>query len=303
MILANNSSPSLFEVKFWIGVILFIRFYYRCTYKNDMKCPATKQVQQKDTSDPPLFSVTYFNHHTCSTSSNPLKGNGDTAAQSSSRKAVSICFSPHTASEQPTFLTSSALPQSPSIHSYRGNQQPERNPYASQFQWTDTSSPTSSGPFMLEVDNVSGASASSSSAGALPRTLLPIGQSRCIEYFHFLWCWHGRRRLYRCWEPRRPLGASLERQVLGGNIVVLPEPQGPNLQIPIRILLPCCLVTFIFKLHFCAWMMWRMVLEFVLLATFVCLEMRLVCLEFLNPDSRVPWSFSATTEILKVTDL
>lgn len=50
-------------------------------------------------------------------------------------------------------------------------------------------------------------------------------------------------------------------------------------------------------------MMWRMVLEFVLLATFVCLEMRLVWLEFLNPDSRVPWSFSATTEILKVTDL
>ncbi|RCV36824.1 hypothetical protein SETIT_8G012800v2 [Setaria italica] len=164
----------------------FPRFYYRCTYKNDMKCPATKQVQQKDTSDPPLFSVTYFNHHTCSTSSAPIGGTRDTTAQSSSRKAVSICFSPQTASEQHTFLTSSALPQSPSIHSYRANQQPERNPYASQFQWTDTSSPTSSGPFMIEIDNVSGASASSSSSGALPRTLLPIDQSRCIEYFHFL---------------------------------------------------------------------------------------------------------------------
>ncbi|CAN6373867.1 unnamed protein product [Urochloa humidicola] len=161
----------------------FPRFYYRCTYKNDMKCPATKQVQQKDTSDPPLFSVTYFNHHTCSTSSNPLGGTRDTAAQSSSRKAVSICFSPHTASEQPTF---SALPQSPSIHSYRSNQQPKTNPYASQFQWTEASSPKSNSSFKMEVDNVSGASASSSTAGALPRTLVPIGQSRCIEYFHFL---------------------------------------------------------------------------------------------------------------------
>jgi hypothetical protein len=87
-------------------------------------------------------------------------------------------------------LTPSTLPQSPGIRSYRGNQQPERNSsYASQFQWADTSSPTSSSPFTMEVDDVSGArgaSASSSSAGALPRTLLPIGQSRCIEYFHFL---------------------------------------------------------------------------------------------------------------------
>ncbi|CAN6325623.1 unnamed protein product [Urochloa humidicola] len=164
----------------------FPRFYYRCTYKNDMKCPATKQVQQKDTNDPPLFSVTYFNHHTCSISSNPLGGTRDTAAQSSSRKAVSICFSPHNAGEQPTFLTSSAKPQSPSIQSYRANQQPKMNPYASQFQWTETSSPTSISSFKMGVDNVSGASASSSSTGALPRTLVPIGQSRCIEYFHFL---------------------------------------------------------------------------------------------------------------------
>ncbi|KAF8671311.1 hypothetical protein HU200_050021 [Digitaria exilis] len=151
-----------------------------------MKCPATKQVQQKDTSDPPLFSVTYFNHHTCSTSSTTAGSTGDTATQSSSRKAVSICFSPHTASEQPTFLTSSAMPQSPNVHSNRANQQVKTNPYATQFQWTDTSSPPSNGSFKMEVDSVSGVSASSSSTGALSRTLLPIGQSRCIEYFHFL---------------------------------------------------------------------------------------------------------------------
>lgn len=167
----------------------FFRFYYRCTYKNDLKCPATKQVQQKDTSDPPLFSVTYFNHHTCSTSSSPIGGSTrDTAAQSSSRKAVSINFSPHTASKQPTFLTSSVIAQSPSINSFRGNQQPERSPYTRQLQWTDASSPTSNSSVKMDVDSFSGAGVSSSSTDALPRTLLPIGQSRCIEFFHFLWC-------------------------------------------------------------------------------------------------------------------
>ncbi|XP_062204646.1 probable WRKY transcription factor 41 [Phragmites australis] len=164
----------------------FPRFYYRCTYKNDMKCRATKQVQQKDTSDPPLFSVTYFNHHTCSTSSNPIGSTRDIAAQSSSKKAVSICFSPRTTSEQPTFLTSSATPWSPSIHSYRANQQPDRSAYANQFQLISTSSPTSNGPVKMEVDDFAPASPSSSGTGALSRTLLPIGQSRCIEYFHFL---------------------------------------------------------------------------------------------------------------------
>ncbi|TVU50620.1 EcWRKY-5 [Eragrostis curvula] len=164
----------------------FPRFYYRCTYKNEMKCAATKQVQQKDTSDPPLFSVTYFNQHTCSTSSNPMGSTRDVAAQSASKKAVSISFSPHSSSEQPTFLTSVATSPSPSIQSYRGNQQPDRSAYAHQFHWPGTSSPTSNGPVKMEVDRVSESSTSSSSTGALPRTLLPLGQSRCIEYFHFL---------------------------------------------------------------------------------------------------------------------
>jgi hypothetical protein len=172
-----------------------------------MKCPATKQVQQKDTTDPPLFSVTYFNHHTCITSSNPKGCTRDIAAQSSSRKAVSICFSPHTASEQPTFLTSSAMPQSPNVHSFRANQQPERSPYASQFQWTDTSCPVSNSQVQMEVDSFSAASTASSSSGALPRTLLPIGQSRCIEYFHFLWCWSWKKmllgRLVSVWSVKR----------------------------------------------------------------------------------------------------
>jgi hypothetical protein len=42
------------------------RSYFRCTYKDDTGCLATKHVQQQDTSsDPPVFQVTYNNHHTC----------------------------------------------------------------------------------------------------------------------------------------------------------------------------------------------------------------------------------------------
>ncbi|CAD6255104.1 unnamed protein product [Miscanthus lutarioriparius] len=171
-----------------LSISNFPRFYYRCTYKNDMKCPATKQVQQKDTSDPPLFSVTYFNHHTCSTSSSAVGSARDIASQSSSKKAVSICFSPHAASEQPSFLTSPATPRSPIMHSYSANQQPDRSAYTyQQLQWTGgVPSHGSNGPAKMEVDDSAQPSPSSSSTSALSRTLLPIGQSRCIEYFHFL---------------------------------------------------------------------------------------------------------------------
>ncbi|KAL5204716.1 hypothetical protein ABZP36_009587 [Zizania latifolia] len=151
-----------------------------------MKCPATKQIQQKEASDPPLFSVTYFNHHTCNSSSKIIGGTPGTAAQSSPRKAVSICFNSHgTTSEQPAFLSSSA---SPSMKSYSYSQQPDKRSYTRQFQWADTSSSTGTGiaPVKMEVVDHAGASASPSTTGALSRTLLPIGQSRCIEYFHFL---------------------------------------------------------------------------------------------------------------------
>ncbi|KQJ89442.1 uncharacterized protein LOC100822988 isoform X2 [Brachypodium distachyon] len=170
-----------------------IRFYYRCTYKNDMKCPATKQVQQKDTSDPPLFSVTYFNHHTCNTTSRPIGSAPDTMEQPSSRKAVSICFGSSAATEQlPAFLTP---PSTAALHSpaSRGNDPQDRGTYAPQFQWADASSSLSTGnaPVKMEADDHAGGAGSSSSSitgggGALSRTLLPIGQSRCIEYFQFL---------------------------------------------------------------------------------------------------------------------
>ncbi|KAL6871040.1 hypothetical protein ACP4OV_014888 [Aristida adscensionis] len=43
----------------------FTRNYFRCTYKDERGCQATKHVQQKDSSDPPMFQVTYNNEHTC----------------------------------------------------------------------------------------------------------------------------------------------------------------------------------------------------------------------------------------------
>ncbi|CAN6339383.1 unnamed protein product [Urochloa humidicola] len=44
----------------------YTRSYFRCTYKDERGCLATKHVQQEDcSSDPPVFQVTYNNKHTC----------------------------------------------------------------------------------------------------------------------------------------------------------------------------------------------------------------------------------------------
>ncbi|KAI5018965.1 hypothetical protein ZWY2020_043853 [Hordeum vulgare] len=40
------------------------RLYFRCTYKHDSGCPATRQVQQSD-DDHSLYIITYFGDHTC----------------------------------------------------------------------------------------------------------------------------------------------------------------------------------------------------------------------------------------------
>uniref|UniRef100_A0A0E0M6K0 WRKY domain-containing protein n=1 Tax=Oryza punctata TaxID=4537 RepID=A0A0E0M6K0_ORYPU len=46
----------------------FPRLYYRCSYRDDRNCMATKVVQQENDADPPLYRVTYIHTHTC----NPL---------------------------------------------------------------------------------------------------------------------------------------------------------------------------------------------------------------------------------------
>lgn len=40
------------------------RSYYKCAYTKDKNCEAKKQVQQIQ-HNPPLYSTTYFGHHTC----------------------------------------------------------------------------------------------------------------------------------------------------------------------------------------------------------------------------------------------
>ncbi|KAJ1273824.1 hypothetical protein BS78_05G014500 [Paspalum vaginatum] len=50
----------------------YTRSYFRCTYKYDTGCQATKHVQQQaggNHTDPPVFQVTYNNEHTCNSSS------------------------------------------------------------------------------------------------------------------------------------------------------------------------------------------------------------------------------------------
>uniref|UniRef100_A0A0D9XIM5 WRKY domain-containing protein n=1 Tax=Leersia perrieri TaxID=77586 RepID=A0A0D9XIM5_9ORYZ len=46
----------------------FPRLYYRCSYRDDRNCMATKVVQQENEADPPLYRVTYIHQHTCNSS-------------------------------------------------------------------------------------------------------------------------------------------------------------------------------------------------------------------------------------------
>ncbi|CAD6255107.1 unnamed protein product [Miscanthus lutarioriparius] len=59
-----------------INGTFFTRSYFRCTYKDDAGCQATKHVQQMDniSDDPPMFHVTYNNDHTCNTSAKANTG-------------------------------------------------------------------------------------------------------------------------------------------------------------------------------------------------------------------------------------
>ncbi|KAL5228453.1 hypothetical protein ABZP36_016718 [Zizania latifolia] len=43
----------------------FPRLYYRCSYRDDRQCLASKLVQQENDDDPPTFKVTYTYEHTC----------------------------------------------------------------------------------------------------------------------------------------------------------------------------------------------------------------------------------------------
>ncbi|CAD6255106.1 unnamed protein product [Miscanthus lutarioriparius] len=77
-----------------INGTLFTRSYFRCTYKqDDGGCLATKHVQQIDNdSYPPMFQVTYNNHHTCS-SAKATAPNNNTGSSSNLAALLAGCGS------------------------------------------------------------------------------------------------------------------------------------------------------------------------------------------------------------------
>ncbi|TVU36632.1 EcWRKY-42, partial [Eragrostis curvula] len=50
----------------------FPRLYYRCSYRDDRRCLASKLMQQQNNEDPPLYHVTYTYEHTCGAPPVPL---------------------------------------------------------------------------------------------------------------------------------------------------------------------------------------------------------------------------------------
>ncbi|CAI0423747.1 unnamed protein product [Linum tenue] len=88
----------------------FSRHYYRCTYKLDHNCPATKQVQMIQARPSPLYRTTYSAHHTCThfrTLHRPSHQHFllDPVDDSSNRNNI-ISFSSSTNSINTPFLTS-----------------------------------------------------------------------------------------------------------------------------------------------------------------------------------------------------
>ncbi|XP_062204391.1 probable WRKY transcription factor 62 [Phragmites australis] len=74
----------------------FTRSYFRCTYKDDTGCQATKHIQQKDNSDPPVFEVTYNNDHTC----NCTRTTATAKKNSSSSSSNNLAFLGHSMIKQ-----------------------------------------------------------------------------------------------------------------------------------------------------------------------------------------------------------
>ncbi|CAL4897175.1 unnamed protein product [Urochloa decumbens] len=79
------------------------RSYYRCTYRQEQDCKATKTVQQQDdstgTDHPVMYTVVYHGQHTCKDNNGVDSGTDDsetnTQSSSDSRSSIStICTDP-----------------------------------------------------------------------------------------------------------------------------------------------------------------------------------------------------------------
>ncbi|KAF8683951.1 hypothetical protein HU200_044900 [Digitaria exilis] len=172
----------------------FPRYYYRCTYKDNMNCPATKQVQQKDRSDPPLYAVTYYNEHSCNSAFLPLSPS-EFQLQTSSGKAVSICFDSSTgtaAQEPPSAAAAAATATNASGGSPSSSAAPRRGtpPEISHAPVLRRSETYPWGAGAVEQKQASCSTechdAFSASAGAVPEEVVDAGRFGPIRFFHFL---------------------------------------------------------------------------------------------------------------------
>ncbi|CAL4914151.1 unnamed protein product [Urochloa decumbens] len=172
----------------------FPRYYYRCTYKDNMNCPATKQVQQKDHSDPPLYAVTYYNEHSCNSAFLPLSPS-EFQLQTSSGKAVSICFdssSGPSAQEPPSAAAAAAAATnasggspSSSAAARRGTPPEISNPpvlrRSETYPWGAGAVEQKPASCSTECHD-----AFAASAGAVPEEVVDAGRFGSIRFFHFL---------------------------------------------------------------------------------------------------------------------
>jgi hypothetical protein len=127
-----------------------------------MNCSATKQVQQKDHSDPPLYAVTYYNEHSCNSAFLPLSPS-EFQLQTASGKAVSICFDPSAPQAEPA-----ASPSSSATVPVPVLQQAETCPWGAGA--------------VLEQHKPS----PSCSHDAVPEEVVDAGRFGSIRFFHFL---------------------------------------------------------------------------------------------------------------------
>ncbi|XP_062211080.1 WRKY DNA-binding transcription factor 70-like [Phragmites australis] len=162
----------------------FPRYYYRCTYKDNMNCPATKQVQQKDHSDPPLYAVTYYNEHSCNSAFLPLSPS-EFQLQTASGKAVSICFDSSAPQELKAITNAGGGSPSSSAAGRRGTLPQSNNPPVLQRSETY---PRGAGAVEQKPASCSTEcyDAFSGGAGAVPEEVVDAGRFGSIRFFHFL---------------------------------------------------------------------------------------------------------------------
>jgi hypothetical protein len=165
------------------------RYYYRCTYKDNMNCPATKQVQQKDHSDPPLYAVTYYNDHSCNSAFLPLSPS-EFQLQTSSGKAVSICFDSSSGTAAAAAATTNASGGSPSSSAAaaaarRGTPPEVSNPpvlrRSETYPWGAGAVEQKPASCSTEYHD-----AFSAGAAAVPEEVVDAGRFGSIRFFHFL---------------------------------------------------------------------------------------------------------------------